>query len=112
MEQLATYGGSKVITKQGTGSRAGHQLCLPRRRHSPERGKEDTTACPWSRKVKYKVMHSYGAVVWILTVLLLIYYMRPRAPPRKGSTSRQTEELAGKGKDMSDMSWEATRTFP
>ena len=61
MEQLETYGGGKVITKQGPGSRAGHQLCLPRRRHSPERGKEDTTACPWSRKVKYKVMHSYGA---------------------------------------------------
>ena len=49
--------GSQEGAKQRPGSKAGHQLCLLRRRHSPARGSKDTAACPQLRLVQTKVIY-------------------------------------------------------
>ena len=41
----------------GNHLQAGHQLCPPRRRHSPKRGLRDTTGCPRWRAARHQVTH-------------------------------------------------------
>ena len=83
---------------------AGHQLCPPRRRHSPARGLRDTTGCPRWRAARQQVTHKHH-----LRLLTLTLYL-PRTT-RKTKNARPTCRTQRPDWEASG-SWRASREIP
>ena len=94
--QQGAGGGSEEVSRQGPGSQAGHQVCPPRRRHSPELGRRDTTECPWWRVAQPKVMHCNRIMIVTLMLFLLGNNMWMGGHLGKDIRSQETRGQVGK----------------
>ena len=90
--------GSQDSAKQRPGSKAGHQLCLLRRRHSPARGSKDTAVCPQLRLVQTKVMHCYKAEIVTLMILFLLDNLGTGELLQGSSSSKRASGVLSKAK--------------
>ena len=89
---------SQEGAKQRPGSKAGHQLCLLWRRHSPARGSKDTAVCPQLRLVQTKLMHCYKAEIVTLMILFLLDNLGTGELLQSSCSSKRASGVLGKAK--------------
>ena len=83
---------------------AGHQLCPPRRRHSPARGLRDTTGCPRWRAARQQVTNKHHLRLLTLTLYLPRKTLRTKDVRQTCRTQRPDWETSG--------SWRASGEIP